>query len=404
MPTVHIHEAQLVDPAAGNDKFYRTYLWDSCWLTQYGRNGEAGTFTKLVTAASPEAAATAAAKKLDSKVKKGYQPTGAGSIETPHIEPGDTPALALLSEQALRGAAAAPTTPAPSAITSATSVRAMLARDATPGELTHALISTEWALQFKYDGDRLIAQITDGAVGFYNRQGRDKVHNRPHHAILGPLTNLSGNWVFDGEIVGGTYVLFDLIEAPAVNGHHAAVTTDSSFLERWTALELTALRLGIPVADKPDAHSASLVLAPTVAETSNKQALFDQARVESREGVIARRLEAAYQPAQRAADLLKVKFVHDAEVIITALHPAKESASLSVFDATGQLQLVGSASTLGKSPAPTVGDIWQVRFLYVADPAHPRLVQPRLISLRTDKDRAECSLDQFATTGTNRSV
>lgn len=59
--TIHITEAQYIDPRAGNDKFYRTYVLGSTWVTQYGRNGTIGTFTKLIEVASEDAAAKAAA-------------------------------------------------------------------------------------------------------------------------------------------------------------------------------------------------------------------------------------------------------------------------------------------------------------------------------------------------------
>lgn len=45
-----------------------------------------------------------------------------------------------------------------------------------------------------------------------------------------------------------------------------------------------------------------------------------------------------------------------------------------------------------------------VTFLYVTDPSHPRLVQPRLVRQRTDKPAAQCQLDQFVAAGTSRIV
>ncbi len=45
-----------------------------------------------------------------------------------------------------------------------------------------------------------------------------------------------------------------------------------------------------------------------------------------------------------------------------------------------------------------------VAFLYVADPRFPRLVQPRLVTRRNDKDAHECGLDKFTAAGTNKAL
>jgi predicted DNA-binding WGR domain protein len=80
---ITIQEATYVDERSRNDKFFRTFAFDSSWVTQYGRNGTLGTFTKIVDAASPEAAQSAADAKFASKVKKGYNPKRAGVVASP---------------------------------------------------------------------------------------------------------------------------------------------------------------------------------------------------------------------------------------------------------------------------------------------------------------------------------
>lgn len=75
-----ITEAEYIDPRSGNDKFYRTFAFGSTWVSQYGRNGTVGTFTKPVSESSDDAAREAAAKKFTAKVKKGYNPTRSGEL------------------------------------------------------------------------------------------------------------------------------------------------------------------------------------------------------------------------------------------------------------------------------------------------------------------------------------
>ena len=123
-----------------------------------------------------------------------------------------------------------------------------------------------------------------------------------------------------------------------------------------------------------------------------------------REGLILRHTDGPYESGRRSTTLVKHKLIKDADVIITALHDTKQSATLSVHALDGSLLEVGSASTIGKGGV-SVGDVWQVTFLYITDPQFPRMVQlSRLVLWRSDKDPAECSIEQFADAGTNKVI
>lgn len=81
MTAVQIDEVSYVDARAGHDKFYRTFVIGQTWLTQYGRSGTLGTFTKIVETADHDAAVKAAAAKIRSKVTKGYVPKRSGAVQ-----------------------------------------------------------------------------------------------------------------------------------------------------------------------------------------------------------------------------------------------------------------------------------------------------------------------------------
>jgi nucleoside 2-deoxyribosyltransferase len=144
------------------------------------------------------------------------------------------------------------------------------------------------------------------------------------------------------------------------------------------------------------------VLAPLATTQQTKDDMLSVAQEEQREGVMFRLATSTYQSGRRSTELRKHKLINDADVIVTALHPAKESATVSVHD-DGALVEVGAASTLGKGPI-AVGQVWTVTFLYVADPHHPRMVQPRLDRQRHDKTPGECVVDQFVDAGTRKIV
>lgn len=431
MTDIHIRQAQYVDPRAGNDKFYRTFVIGSAWVTQYGRNGTVGTFTKLVDAGSDAAAVKAAESKFSSKVKKGYQPVRTGTVtSTTDIDEtnlvllddlaatlpadGSTPTVvtAPVNPVELTTAAEPDRTDAAAAalnalcaarpaaqedLTPPLPVRPMLASVQPQDVLEMAMTSPSWIAQFKYDGDRVVVETIDGTLRVLNRQGQEKTrHVGAHH--LQPFTALhTGRWVFDGEIVGRTLVLFDL--AAASDGGSTWVDESTAFSQRHLALDALADVLGIPSAST----EAPVVLAGIAVTEEAKDQMLATAVREQREGIILRHLEAPYESGRRSTTLIKHKLIKDADVVITALHPSKQSAVLSAHDASGQLIEVGAASTIGKGDV-RVGDVWVVTFLYVTDPAFPRLVQPRLVARRDDKPAAECLLEQFADAGTNKIV
>ncbi|MET3959943.1 YD repeat-containing protein [Rhodococcus sp. OAS809] len=434
MTQIHIAEAQFVDPRAGNDKFYRTFVIGSRWVTQYGRNETVGTFSKIVEAASEEAAAAAAAAKFTSKVKKGYIPSRNGSlIFDSTIEAGSLtlldelvsqlPApgavgtsvvaadpiaavdlgpevlsdLTHLVDDALSSAGVTPTEK--SAPLSSLPLRPMLVAVLPVNDIDAVMNSDNWVTQFKYDGDRVLVEVTDGEIRVLNRQGEMKTRNVGRTQLL-PFTALHrGRWVFDGEIVGRTLVLFDLVSA--ASDAHTWVTDNDPFTVRHDALQIIAGVLGVEEAGQVTA--GSVVFAPVASGKEAKAQMLAEIVMESREGLIARQSAGLYEQGRRSLDVLKHKLIKDVDVVVTALHPTKESATVSVYDDLGTLVEVGAVSVLGKGPV-CVGEVWVVTFLYVSDPTHPRLVQPRLVRHRTDKGAAQCLLDQFASAGTNRIV
>lgn len=425
-----IQEAAYVDPRAGNDKFFRTFAFGSSWVTQYGRNGTIGTFTKIVDAASPEAAQSAAEAKYASKVKKGYDPVRSGIVATETII--DATSLAILDELAETLPAGTSTSlvtapiaakdlgslraPDLTVVVSATlksgrmasaeevhpslPMRPMLASTQPDETVDAAMQDAEWVAQFKYDGDRVVIEVVDGEIRVLNRQGMEKVKN-VGTAHLRPFSALhTGRWVFDGEVVGRTLVLFDI--AAATDEITTWVSANDPFAVRYWRLRDLSRILGIPEVASA-AEDAPVVLAPTAGTRADKADFLATAVAEQREGIILRHVRGRYEAGRRSTTLIKHKLIKDADVVITSLHASKQSAILAVHDVDGTLIDVGAASTIGKG-AVRVGDVWLVTFLYVTDPQHPRLFQPRLIRKRDDKLANACTIDQFADAGTARKV
>lgn len=253
-----------------------------------------------------------------------------------------------------------------------------------------------WAMQYKADGIRYLITVQDGHVHSVGRNGQTMTGLTKE--TLAVLRTLPGTWQLDGELLPGKkLVLFDVVRA------NELISPKSPYSDRMVALQLVQKHTGIDVLS-------------TAVTPDEKRAMFECAVAEQREGVILRALDAPYLYGKRDARYLKkVKFIKEADCHLTALGvgtsqgkytngSAKDNAELTLYDDAGQPHSVGKASTIGKRPTPKVGDVWEVHFLYCVDKINPRLVQPRLVRVRKDKDPQECSLHQLDTCFTNKEL
>ena len=442
-------ELQFVEPRVNSDKFYRVFTFGNELITQYGRNGTFGVFSHQQHS-SPGAAIAAGAKIIKAKSAKGYQlitsgplkvsanpsdgeldraaslfAAGKGPVLAPHV-PSTTPAPAAAPTRSSREEAAEAKAIAsilgtvqnrkaavaaeagidadaldrvrkslsrhfkarimytPTSVT-----RPMLAHTISADDVERHLDDPTWGCQPKLDGDRVVIEVLDGVVSVLNRSGQPKVKNvsDAHTAPFRSLT--AGRWVFDGEVVGRKLWLFDM---PAGGLHDES----TDFSKRHLALVLTLDALNVP----SDSESIGLVAVTT--GTEDKRELLRAALEAGKEGIIFRLLHASYS-AGRSMDLLKHKFVKEADCEVVAVDPVKDSVTLGVRDGNGEVQIVGGASTIGKGEI-AVGDVVEVRFLYVVDAANPRMYQPRIMRLRTDKAASECSIEQFKDAVTDKTV
>lgn len=409
----------------GSDKFYRTFAAGNRWVAQYGRNGTLGTTSKIAQVADRQSAIDAAAKQMASKVKKGYEVTGHAVVEVHGVfDMDDVSFLDRLAQDNCTSDGVSAPAPVAAAAVSQTRAdrteavvaelemgRAATAEDICPTKPLRPMLASspdadtvarmmqdqDVLAQVKYDGDRVVIEVVDGTVRALNRQGVAKVKN-VGTAHTDPFTALGrGRWAFDGEVVGSTLVLFDMVAA--TDGTTCWVGAETGFEARYEVLRMVADALGL-------AQEGSIVIAPLYDPRLSpevKSDLLAQTVSDGREGIILRRRNARYEQAHRSAGVVKVKNVKDADVIVTGLGEQKESAALSAYAPDGELVVVGMASTIGKGEVG-LGEVWTVSFLNVNDPANPRMFQPRLVRKRTDKSAAECSTEQFAHAGANRSV
>ncbi|WP_074261036.1 ATP-dependent DNA ligase [Agromyces cerinus] len=202
--------------------------------------------------------------------------------------------------------------------------RPMLATAATVGMLS----GEEWALEWKWDGIRVLARTEGGVVRLLSRNGVDITARYPELAQLPAVVR--GDALLDGEIVA-----LDADGRPDFGRlQHRMNLTKPREIERVAASVPVRLLLfdvlevaGRSVVDEPyrerRARLAGLVRmkrgvpieVPAPATGSPAEALEESRRL-GLEGLVAKRPDSRYRPGARSSDWLKLKLTLTQEVVI----------------------------------------------------------------------------------------
>jgi bifunctional non-homologous end joining protein LigD len=342
----------------GSDKEYHAAViaqGDAGYLVNFafGRRGSTlrpGTKTQ---APVPLEQATAIYQKLiDGKMREGYTPDGTGQV----FVGGDL-------EERKSG------------------YLPQLLNPISYDELEAYLADDTFLLQEKLDGERrLLLRDADGAKGI-NRKGLFVPLIQPLHDEVCAV--LDAGTILDGELVGETYYVFDLLQRGETDLRNEPV---HSRLKQITDLMTEAERRH----GQPFVH---LKLVVTGEDAATKRALLEAVRSRGGEGVVFKRRDAAYKagrPASRG-NHVKFKLWESATCFVTAVN-AQRSVAVAVLDGESVVG-VGNVSVPVSHAVPTVGTIAEIKYLY----AYPggSLYQPQYRGARTDLDREECTLSQL---------
>ncbi|WP_350348045.1 ATP-dependent DNA ligase [Agromyces sp. G08B096] len=235
---------------------------------------------------------------------------------------GGRDASAPMSTRARAKRAVAGTAPDASAPTPVP--RPMLATLGSVGRLGRG----DWALEWKWDGIRVLARTDGDTVTLTSRSGRDETarypelagvsralradalvdgeivaldeHGRPDFGRMQPRMNVTGRREI-AELAASVPVrllLFDVLEIAGTP------TVDEPYEQRRRRLE----RLLRPGTDEP-------VEVPPAAEGTPEEAL-EESRRRGYEGIVAKRLGSPYRPGTRSDDWVKLKLTSTQEVVI----------------------------------------------------------------------------------------
>lgn len=232
----------------------------------------------------------------------------------------------------------------------------------------------------KIDGERAVIQA--GHLVAYNRSGMHRVLERN---LYDSMSAIPHGFTFDGEVVDGTYYVFDLLHVPQGSLVGSPLSLRLGLLERLLK-----------------AKNYGMILVPHYFNSQEKRQFFRSALTNNFEGVIFKRLDAPYVEG-RSNYFQKVKFTKDVDCIITDSNVgSRDNFVLSVYD-EDKLVEIGKVSALtGDGPTLQVGDVVRVTALYATPKL--KLYQPVSPIRRTDKMAHECTIDQVIDIVTNKEL
>ena len=258
-------------------------------------------------------------------------------------------------------------------------IRCQLLNPVDESELDRLLSDNQHCLQQKYDGRRLLVRKIRDDISGINRRGLLVALPEP---IRRAVAELPFDVLIDGEAIGDTLHVFDLLESNGID------LRQRRYLDRYYGL-LVFLDPGHP----------ALRPLSTVLDPVDKLTMFQTFRQCGCEGVVFKDIDAPFSPGRpnSGGTQLKYKFVESASFVVTG-HNAKRSVSLGLYDGDNLIP-AGNVTIPPNHPVPAPGDVVDVRYMH-AFRASGSIYQPFHIGPRTDIPASECGTDQLKYKGT----
>jgi ATP-dependent DNA ligase len=199
-----------------------------------------------------------------------------------------------------------------------------------------------WAYEPKYDGFRAIAFVDGEEAYLQSRNGKPLTRYFPE------LRFPAGRYVLDGEIVAASFdTLGQRIHPAASRIARLAEETPSSYY----AFDLLArdddVLLELPYLERRAALEA-IVASPVELTDVVRTAADAEHWLHEAEGVIAKEVDAPYQPGERTG-MIKVKRVRTIDAVVMGWRPGKAERTvgaiiLGLYGEDGRLREVGHSS------------------------------------------------------------
>lgn len=303
-----------------------------------------------------------------------------------------------------------------------------------------------WTIEPKWDGIRVIAEISAKRAQLWSRNGIDKAAQFPEVATaLVDLAASEGRMILDGELIAtdraGKPLRFQALQGRHLDG---AVSSSTAFVafdclaadgESLTAKPWTERRRALQTLVPKSKRGIIRLGESHRCGSAGAARLFTAARRDGWEGLLLKRIDAPYVEGKRTPLWRKVKLEHEQEFVIGGYTLPTDGADRDHFgallvgwyDDAGALHYAGKVgtgytratlaslgkelSTLRRSTSPFVDAparreklIWvkpvlvaQVRYNEMTETGMLR--QPAFLGLRDDKDARDVRLESETSSG-----
>lgn len=227
-------------------------------------------------------------------------------------------------------------------------------RKIDPGKFLKPMLATatnkifnnpNWIYELKWDGYRLLANVQDGKVNLYSRNGIS--FNKKFSKIRKELEQLEHDVILDGELV--------LLDKDGIPNFQALQNYDSKTGGelRYYVFDMLFLN-GHSMLELPLLERKSLI--PEVLEDLEQvffcdhieamgKTFYEKAIEKGLEGVIAKKADSTYAPGYRSENWLKIKKEHTREAIVCGYTDSKASVFGSLILGSfkdGKLEYIGN--------------------------------------------------------------
>jgi len=242
-------------------------------------------------------------------------------------------------------------------------------------EVNRFINDSEYCAQEKFDGRRMLIRKDRAEIHGINRKGL--VIGLPE-TIFGSVRSVPGNFVLDGECLGDLFCAFDLLE------HDGQDLRTEPYQQRLVGLMRFFNHPGL----------RHLRIVETAIGQESKERLFQRLKTEKREGVVFKRLDAAYTPGRpnSGGNQLKHKFYATCSAVVSRINE-KRSVELRLLNGQGW-NPVGNVTIPVNFQVPEVGQVVEVKFLYAFRESNA-LYQPVFLGVRKDIEIHECVISQL---------
>jgi bifunctional non-homologous end joining protein LigD len=229
-----------------------------------------------------------------------------------------------------------------------------------------------WTIEPKWDGVRVVAEVSARGARLWTRNGNDKAPQFPE--IVEALTALAaehGPFVLDGEIIAldarGRAQRFQALQG-RVHAEHEVSRARTAKATRTALVAFDLLvddgrsLIALPWRDRrraleslvPGGRTGVVRRGESVrCGSAAARKLFERARDEGWEGVLLKRVDAPYAVGRRTPDWRKVKLEREQEFVIGGFTAPTQGAArdhfgallVGYYDAQGRLRYAGKVGT-----------------------------------------------------------